>query len=347
MPSFQYEKGIHDLGNGTYAYLQPNGSWGWSNAGLITSGGSAILIDTLFDLRLTEEMLTAMRRATRSADRIGTVVNTHANGDHCWGNQLLPEAEIVASRRGAEEMEELAPALVAKLARVARIVRRLGKPGRWLTSALGTLGVPRIASVGEAADFLIEIFGAFEFDGITLRPPTRTFDGELELRVGDKEVRLIEVGPAHTRGDLLVHLPSDRVVFTGDILFVGGHPVMWEGPIANWIAACDRILAMDVEVVVPGHGPITDKRGVSELRAYLEHVAREARRGFEAGLSAEETALGMTLDEFDHWHEDERLIVNVATLFREFRGDASRPDPVQSLAQMARYRAARRAGGAT
>jgi cyclase len=62
------------------------------------------------------------------------------------------------------------------------------------------------------------------------------------------------LGPAHTKGDLLVHLPKERVVFTGDILFVGSHPIVWEGPISNWIAACDRILALDPAVVVPGLG---------------------------------------------------------------------------------------------
>ena len=54
MPTWQYTKGLHDLGNSIYAYLQPNGSWGWSNAGLITDGEVALLIDTLFDLKLTD-----------------------------------------------------------------------------------------------------------------------------------------------------------------------------------------------------------------------------------------------------------------------------------------------------
>ena len=76
-----FSKGLHDLGNGIYAYLQPDGSWGWSNAGLVTDSGEALLVDTLFDLNLTAEMLAEMRRATPAAARIETVVNTHANGD--------------------------------------------------------------------------------------------------------------------------------------------------------------------------------------------------------------------------------------------------------------------------
>ena len=72
-------------------------------------------------------------------------------------------------------------------------------------------------------------------------------------------MRLIEVGPAHTRGDTLALLPDERVLFSGDILFNGAHPIAWAGPVSNWIAACERILAMDLEVIVPGHGPLADQ----------------------------------------------------------------------------------------
>ena len=104
-----YEKGLREVGDGIWAYLQPDGGWGWSNAGLVTGGDASLLVDTLFDLRLTAEMLAPMRRRTPTAERIGTVVNTHANGDHCYGNSLLSGSEIISSRRCAEEMESFRP----------------------------------------------------------------------------------------------------------------------------------------------------------------------------------------------------------------------------------------------
>ena len=94
-----YVKGLQDVGNGCYAYLQPDGGWGWSNAGLVVDGERTLLIDTLFDLELTGEMLRAMRDAVPAAARIDTLVNTHANGDHCYGNQLLAGARMVASEQ--------------------------------------------------------------------------------------------------------------------------------------------------------------------------------------------------------------------------------------------------------
>ena len=95
----EYEPGLHEVADGCHAYLQPGGGWGWSNAGLVVGDGGSLLVDTLFDLDLTARMLEAMAPAVLTAP-IGTVVNTHANGDHCYGNQLLGGTEIVASTRG-------------------------------------------------------------------------------------------------------------------------------------------------------------------------------------------------------------------------------------------------------
>src|SRR5215218_9834180 len=99
-----FSKGLHEVGDGTWAYLQPDGGWGWSNAGLVTDGDASLLVDTLFDLKLTQQMLDDLRAVSSAAGSIGTVVNTHANGDHCYGNQLVPGADIVASSASAREM---------------------------------------------------------------------------------------------------------------------------------------------------------------------------------------------------------------------------------------------------
>jgi glyoxylase-like metal-dependent hydrolase (beta-lactamase superfamily II) len=311
MSNWQYKQGLHDLGHGAYAYLQPDGSWGWSNAGLVTSGGEALLVDTLFDLKLTQRMLDAMRAATPAAARIGTLVNTHANGDHCYGNQLLAGATIIASRTGAAEMDELPPAVMAAMMKQAR-------------------------AAGPVGEFIARCFGAFDFEGIVHTPPNRTFDGELALTVGDKEVRLIEVGPAHTKGDVLVHVPADRVVFTGDILFIEGTPIMWAGPVGNWIRACDLLLAMDVDVIVPGHGPITDRAGVQAVRDYLVHIYEEARRRYDAGMTATEAAHDIALGAYASWRDAERIVVNVHTIYRELSGGKlASPGPAQLFGLMA------------
>ena len=110
-----YQQGAHEIADDTWAYLQPDGGWGWSNAGLITDGDAALLVDTLFDLELTATMLEELRAVTPAAATIGTLVNTHANGDHCYGNQLVSGADIVASNASAREMDDVPPAMLAAL----------------------------------------------------------------------------------------------------------------------------------------------------------------------------------------------------------------------------------------
>ncbi|MDE0885129.1 MAG: MBL fold metallo-hydrolase [Myxococcota bacterium] len=305
-----YLKTLEDLGGGLFAWLQPDGSWGYSNAGLVTDGDESLLVDTLFDLPLTREMLVAMADATPAASKIDTLVNTHANGDHCYGNQLVDGARIISSRASAEEMELVPPALLAELIRNAD-------------------------QLGAAGTFLRKIFGAFEFEGIRSTPPTETFEGQTSRQVGDKEVLLIEVGPAHTRGDVLVHVPKDEVVFTGDILFIDGTPILWEGPVGNWIDACNRIIEMRPRVIVPGHGPLTDIEGVRRMRGYLEYIRDEAFRRYEAGMSAIEATRDIALDDYSSWLDSERIAVNVHTLYREFGDPSPPPNTIELFSLMA------------
>ena len=179
----------------------------------------------------------------------------------------------------------------------------------------------------------------FDFEGITPRLPTETFTGRRELRVGDRAVELIELGPAHTAGDAIAHVPDAAAVFTGDILFIKGTPIVWAGPVSNWIAACDAILGFDARVIVPGHGPITDASGVRDVQRYLRYVRDEARKRFDAGMDEIAAADDIDISDFSDWGDKERIAVNVTTLYREF--DPSLPEvPVPELfVRMARWAA--------
>lgn len=174
MSKWQYTKGLHDIGNGNYAWLLPDGTWGWSNAGLVVDSGESLLVDTLFDLKLTREMLHAMRNAVPETKEIGQVVNTHANGDHYFGNQLVADSEIIVSQACADEMKEHPPeALIDRF----RNYKAMGDGGEFLMKHMGRV---------------------FDFRGIVYTPPTKTFSGEIDLKVGNKTVKLVEVGPAHS-----------------------------------------------------------------------------------------------------------------------------------------------------
>ena len=321
MTVFPYTKGLHDLGNGAWAYLQPDGSWGWSNAGLIVDGEETLLIDTLFDFKTTAEMLAEMRAAAPKAEVIDTLVNTHSNGDHTFGNKLACAGEIVSSRVCADEMAERGPDKIAELMRNAH---NLGEGGKFLYEAMG----PAKFDFEEVDDYVL---------------PTRTFEKELTLRVGDKEVRLINVGPAHTGGDVLVHVPGDRTVFTGDILFNEGHPVIWEGPIENWVKACDMMIDWDLETVVPGHGAVCGKSAIRRMKEYLLYIDTEARKRYNAGMDIEEAALDISMADFDGWFDAERIVINLQTLYGEYAGGRPTFDRIKLFSMMAKYAKSRSA----
>jgi glyoxylase-like metal-dependent hydrolase (beta-lactamase superfamily II) len=158
------------------------------------------------------------------------------------------------------------------------------------------------------------------------------------LYIGAKEVRLLNVGPAHTKGDTLTYLPAERTVYTGDIVFYEVHPLATSGSIQAWIDACDRILGWQVETVVPGHGPITDKSGVRRLKQYFEYLRTEARKRFDAGMRFDEAARDIAWDAFRGWADDERIYANVNAMYRDFGGTAESFSNVLAIARAHRNR---------
>lgn len=294
---------LAEFGNGAFAWLQPDGGWGLSNAGLVTDGGEALLIDTMFDYAHTRAMLDGFARASDATIR--TLFNTHHNGDHCYGNALVEGAEIVATEGAKAAMAHESPAMLAGMMKAA-------------------------PSLGLTGEYLTHCFGRYDFEGIDAKLPDTTFTGRTTRQAGSKTVELIEVGPAHTGGDALAYVAADRTIFTGDILFIGGHPILWAGPAQNWIDACATIEALDVETIVPGHGPVTDKQGVARVREYLSYIRDEAKARFDTGMDAFEAARSIALDDFASWGDAERIAVNTATLYREF-GPRDTPSDAATL----------------
>jgi cyclase len=309
-----YERGLHELGDGLYAYLQPDGGWGWSNAGLVTAEGASLLVDTLFDLRLTRAMLDAMAPVTERAP-ISQALNTHANGDHWFGNQLLPDGiPILASHAALEEMRAVPPQLVHAL------FNQLDLGPEFDAYAQRTMR-------------------RFDFVEIEPRVPTEAFSGSHDAEVGGRPVRFLELGPAHTKGDTIAFVPDAGVVFTGDILFIEGTPIMWEGPTSNWLRACERILELDARVIVPGHGPVTDASGVRDVARYLRYVRAEAAARFEAGMDDVTAADDIDISDFRDWGDPERIAVNVATVYRELDPGLPEVTVPEQFVRMARWSA--------
>ena len=311
-----YTRGLHQVADRVWAWTLPDGGYGWSNAGLVAGDGASLLVDTLFDLALTREMLTAMKPVTDRAPVTDALI-THSNGDHTHGNQLLDgSVRIIAAKGTAEEIAHGMPPEMLAMTQTAN---------------LGPVATP----------YARERFGHFDFSGIKVRNADETFDRELTIDVGGRQVNLLNLGPAHTAADSVVHVPDAGVLFGGDLLFIGCTPIVWAGPIANWVAACDTMIAMDAPIVVPGHGPVTDPDGIRAVRGYLAHVAEQAEAAYRRGLSWAEAADTIDLGEYATWLDAERVVVNVYRRYRELAPDTPQLEIIGLLVIQAEWLAKR------
>ncbi|XIG72572.1 MBL fold metallo-hydrolase (plasmid) [Streptomyces sp. SGAir0957] len=305
---------MRQIAPGVFGWLpQQSSTWGLANCGLITSQGEALLVDTPYTPVLTDAFLDAARASTAPGTRLDRVAVTHANGDHTWGLQRLPGAEILATRAALEhQCLEPTPQQLQTLTRDTDP----GHPLGW---------------------YFRQHFGKFDFAGIEVLPPTDTFTGRRDLVVGSIPVELHEVGPAHTVGDLIVHLPEQRVVFAGDIVFSGDHPSHWAGPLERVSDACARILALDPEWIVPGHGPLMSPEDLKAYVDYLDDLADQAYVMHGQGRTAVEAArILIKEDRYTGLGLPERLAITMSTEYRHLEKDSAAPDLLELMDHAAR-----------
>ncbi|MCH8850142.1 MAG: MBL fold metallo-hydrolase [Chloroflexi bacterium] len=274
--------GLIEVADGVYAYVQAGGGLCVANAGLIVGPESCIVIDALFAPSMTRAFRSEIARVTEKPVRL--LIETHHHIDHTAGNALFPEAQIISHANARREQE-----------RVGTDVLELLRPR-----------IPDLVA---------------ETDGFELRLPDLTFDGELTLHLGDRALRLLHFGPAHTIGDALVLLPDERLLFAGDIAFHGVTPLGFEGHIGSWLDVCGRVDALEIDTIVPGHGPPGPKDDLRRMAGYLRTIREQARDSFEAGRTPEEATAAIELGEYASWTDSDRLPLNVGRLYQEFRGE--------------------------
>ena len=248
-------------------------TWGWANCGLITSAArgsspaAAAWIDTPYDRGHAEEFLRRCVPLLPEQTGIGTIVLSHANGDHSWGTGPVPGARVISSAAALRHIaHEPEPSdLMALMSQVDP-----ASPLGW---------------------YLKQHWGHWSWADTHPATPTETFSGERSLTIGSVPLRLVEVS-GHTEGDIIIELPEHGVVFAGDLVFgstaehPGEHPVHWSGPLAAVAAGCRQILDLDVETIVPGHGPVLNRGDLLEHIAYLDELSGYAQQAYAQGLTS-------------------------------------------------------------
>jgi len=281
---------MKEVADGVFAYVQATGGFCIANAGLIRGPESAIAIDALFTPAMTHAFRSQIAHVT---DRpVRQLINTHHHVDHTLGNEHFTGADIIAHVRCREQIERV--------------------------------GVPRERLGAMAPHFATEIAAS------QIRPPNVTFADRMVLYLGDRRIELMHLGTGHTVDDVLVYLPAEKVLFAGDVAFHYVTPLAFEGHISGWIRVADAIATMDVETIVPGHGPVGDISDLREMRDYLALVRREARRGHAEGAPPQAVAERIKLGRFSRWGEAERIVPNVLRLYQEFDGAIDQPMDLSS-----------------
>ncbi|HEY4929316.1 MAG TPA: MBL fold metallo-hydrolase [Acidimicrobiales bacterium] len=283
-----------ELADGVFAWIQPDGTWWLNNAGAVTGGDGTLIIDTCATESRTRRFLDAVSVATGGAP-IRFAANTHEHGDHTYGNSLLP---VEAALIGHETMRSnlLADRLID------------GCSPHWHP-------VP-------------------DWGAVSRRVPTIVTRSDLTVHSGDRRVDLIHPGhAAHTSGDLVAWLPEERILFTGDLLFVGLTPLVFAGSVDGALRALEWIEKFGADVVVPGHGPVTSGHDLpavlSEHERYYRLVLDLAAEGLASGALPLDLARSADLGGFADWPDAERLVLNLHRALADAEG---RPmDPLAAL----------------
>lgn len=314
-------KGPTQIGDDVWAFLWEPGGWGQANTGLLVDPGTAsMVIDTVWDVDRAEQIAAETAQLVADAP-ITEVVNSHSDGDHWWGNDTVPaDARITTSAASLHAMkEETPPSGVHAFASLGSLVG-------WVPGPVGAMG-----------SYMNRVRGGASFPRRTPRLPDHTFDVTEQIAVGSREVGLRYLGPAHTSGDLIAHVADAGVVFTGDLLFIGSTPILWHGPLSNWIDALDHLISLDASVYVPGHGPLCGIAEVEALREYWMWVDAAGRQHFDAGVESAHAARNMMQSRefgpFASWDSPERLVLSMSTLYRLWEGEPAAPPTLMRRAR--------------
>ena len=235
--------GLTKIADNVYSYVgvkkaSPANSFG-ANAGIVIGRDGIVVIDTLISAKEAGRFIKDIRAVSDKPIRY--VINTHSHLDHTFGNVEFARlgAVIVSHVNGRKNMQINSEANLKK-ARAYGLTEK-------------------------------------EMEGTRITYPTLTFSEKMQIDLGDQILELVYDGPSHTDDSIYVYLPDKRILFAGDILFTDYYPNIADGDLAGWTKTLDSITALDVAKIIPGHGPLSDKKDVLEMKSFLIGFDKKAK----------------------------------------------------------------------
>ncbi len=262
------------------------------NAAVIVNRDHVLVVDTHSKPSAAKALIKQIRDEVTTLP-VRYVVDSHLHGDHAMGNEAYPEVfgagvEVISSVKTREWLEKLG-------------VPRMQETLDWLPGQIAGLRARREKSRDEPerAELAAHIEG-LEAYLKEMRParvtlPTLTFDHRLVIHRGGREIHLLFLGRAHTAGDVVAYIPSERLVATGDLMH-GLLPYMGDGFPDEWPATLRALEALEFDRVIPGHGSIQEGKSVlAQFRAYVEEITEKVSRGIERGQTLDELKKTITV----------------------------------------------------
>lgn len=283
MPSWNTD--LKQLAPNVYAYQQEGGTGhinaGISNAGLFVGEDSLLVFDALGYPLQSKAFIAAAKKAG-GGKPITNLINSHHHGDHVAGNQFFLPAQIASHPYCRQEVLKAIP----------------NTPPSW----------PKFEGQADGTEVR------------KLAPPTVTFEDNLIYNIGGNVVEFRFVGPAHTWGDLVAYLPQHKILFAADLAFFHLVPYCHNAYISKWMESIDKVMKWDVDVIVPGHGPVGGKKDLAESTEYFRFLKTEAKKRYDAKMSPGAAAADIKMGKYDNWMGPERIVMNTVRLFDEFKG---------------------------
>ena len=274
------------IGAGVYAWIGSNGD---SNAGAVMTMSGLVAIDAQQTRSLGHKFRAAVEKA--AGQPVSQLIDTHFHFDHTAGNVAFAEVPIVAHDKTLQ-------AMITYLGASADNHWFVSDAGEKLRMFFGS-NVDELVPAGDPLkQWFSQRMSGPEYDTIELIGPTELIGDHITFRCADDSLRVEYHGPAHCDGDLIVHLPRQRIIFMGDLLFVGRFPWLGDCDLDGWIERLEHVLTLDVATVVPGHGGLSTLIEVAGFRDLLTAIREVVQRAVSSGLSEEATVREVALSQY-------------------------------------------------
>jgi len=258
---------------------------GLTNAGIIIGDDSVLIIDSLRVPSFARDLIKDVKDITDKP--IKFVIDTHSHWDHSWGNEEFPDATIIGHKNCYAEMIDVE------------------WNDEWRRKVVGS-GDP----------------WSEEGNIVTITPPNMTFETSMQLYFGGRELNLLYFGRAHTSGDTYIHLPKDKIVFTGDVAQDGGVPYLGDSYPADWPETDNKLASLPIERFMSGHGPIGDHHALEEARDFIHNLVNSLNSAISDGQDsdqASESVIKELTPQYASWRSFDRIGENLPGVYRKLK----------------------------